>query len=176
MKKTILTVAVVAFAAGTAFGVDQKSLPPSATKPGVTSQTPAVAAKRPDLVPLSSTAGQEPLFGVMNTGQANATGEFWITVNCLPTKPQTQGNCKLNTSNDPMADPNTNKVKVLGGVTKGGVPTAKWFKLSNIQGAAGPGSWLKGDWKFKVTVDSPNQVPESNEGNNSSQWHTWTKQ
>ena len=178
MRNAILMAAVVAVAwtGGPAFGADPKSLPPSRTQPGVGgSTTSAVLAKKPDLQPLISTAGPEPKFGVMNVGQADTAGEFWITVNCVPTNFAAQGNCKLNTSNDPMADPNTNKFKVSGGVLMGGVPKAKWFGLGNIPGAAGPNGWQSGGWKFKVTVDSQNQISESNNSNNSSQWHTWTK-
>ena len=177
MKNAVLMAPVLggALASGAAFAADPKGLPPSSVKPGVFPGTSAVLAKKPDLQPLISTAGPEPKFGVMNVGQADTAGEFWITVNCVPTNFAAQGNCKLNTSNDPMADPNTNKFKVSGGVMMGGVPKAKWFGLGNIPGAAGPGSWMSGGWKFKVTVDSQNQISESNNSNNSSQWHTWTK-
>ncbi|HEV8586591.1 MAG TPA: hypothetical protein VGT02_16610 [Methylomirabilota bacterium] len=179
MKSTVLTAvvmaAVVALAGTPAFGADPKTLPPASKTPSAGTTTPAVLAKKPDLQPVISTAGAEPKFGVMNTGQANAAGEFWITVNCLPTNFAAQGHCKLNASNDPMVDPNTNKFKVTGGVLQGGVPQAKWFGLGNVPGATGPGGWASGGWKFKITVDSQSQIAESNNGNNSSQWHTWTK-
>ena len=179
MNSAILTaavvVAVVAFASGPALAADPKSQPPSAVQPGVTSQTPAVLAKKPDLQPLISTAGPEPKFGVMNMGQADAVGEFWISVTCVPVNPA-QGNCKLNMSNDPQVNPNDTKFKVSGGVPMGGVPKAKWFGLGDIPGAAGPNGWQSGGWKFKVTVDSQKQIGESNESNNTSpQWHTWIK-
>ena len=129
----------------------------------------AQLAQLPDLVPVISTAGAAPMFGVSNIGKAASTQSV-LYIHCQKQNPA--GPCPMNNSNDPMVE-SSNAMVTVPAVKVG---ETKWFNLSDIPGATPANGWAQGAYVFSMTVDSTNQVKESNESNNSTQGpHVWNK-
>ncbi len=134
---------------------------PSSRMPGTAPQTTPAMVAADKLVPVISTAGAEPKFGVQNAGAADSKAGAELMIGCVPVNAQATGNCKLKVSNDAMADPGNNKVAVP--VLKKG--ETKWYTLAEVPGAAPAKDWLKGGYNFTLSVA----------GNKTNSPHTWNK-
>ena len=170
-KSTSLTVhiAILALASSSAFAsnVVQK---PSQTQvnPGANTGL-AQLAQLPDLVPVISTAGPAPKFGVSNIGKAVSTASV-LYVHCQKQSPP--GPCPMNNSNDPMVESSNATLNV----PPVNVGETKWFNITDFPGATPPNAWGQGAYAFTMNVDHTNQVKESNENNNNTQApHIWNK-
>lgn len=165
------SIAILALACGATFASNVVPLKPSQTQvnPGTVAGIPQLA-QLPDLIPVISTAGAAPKFGVQNIGKVASTPSV-LSVQCQKQTP-VLGSCPMNNSNDPMVE-SSNATLNVPAVNVG---ETKWFGLSDFPGASPAGSWGQGGYSFKVSVDVKNQVNESNENNNTTQGsHIWNK-
>jgi hypothetical protein len=166
MKKATLTMLMLLMTAATAPAAD-KPATPSSKAPGAMPGTAAAALVQSPLKPVISTAGAEPKFGVMNTGNTPSAAGAVLNITCVPAM---QGGpvCKLNQSNDPM---------VQSGVATVNVPVlakgeTRWYGLTGcaapctaVPSSAPAKDWQKAGYTFTLVVA----------GNHTNGTHTWNK-
>jgi len=167
MKNAMLTMLMLLMATATALAADKPNLPSSkmpATNPGTAAGQVSVASP---LKPVISTAGAEPKFGVMNTGNAPSAAGASLNITCVPAV-QNGPVCKLNNSNDPMAQSGVATVNVPA-LAKG---ETKWFGLAGcaapctaVPSSSPANSWQKAGYNFTLVVA----------GNHTNGIHTWNK-
>lgn len=174
MKNSIAqtaTTAILALACSAAFA--SNVVPPKSSQTQVNPASVAgiaQLAQLPDLIPVISTAGAAPQFGVKNIGKVASTPSV-LYVHCQKQTPAL-GPCPMNNSNDPMVE-SSNATLNVPAVNVG---ETKWFGLGDFPSASPAGSWGQGGYSFSVSVDVKNQVQESNESNNTTQGsHIWNK-